>query len=156
MQNTDVLLAKIEETKAKFIDLRWNCLDGKDKHITLPSSCVDEIFLQFYQSLLLKPDVSTLILDPFLHDQTLMVRCETADSPRVIAKRAADYLTATNIADSASFALELEFFLFDDVRWKTGLDEAFYKVNAESAPWNSDKIVAGGNIGHRCAAKEAN
>ena len=73
--------------------------------------------------------------------------------PRSLAQRAEAYLKSTGIADEAYFGPEPEFFLFDDVRWETNMNGAFYKIDSEEAQWNSGKEIEGGNIGHRPMVK---
>jgi glutamine synthetase len=178
MSAKEILLQKIAEHDAKFVDLRFTDTKGKEQHITVPISAVDDELLEqgklidgssfkgwqkINQSdLALILDESTIVLDPFYHDTTLLVRCNVIDpstmqgydrDPRSIAQRAEAYLKSTGIADQAYFGPEPEFFLFDDARWHTGIDGAFYKVNSEEAQWNSGKEMDGGNIGHRPSIK---
>lgn len=174
----EVLLSKIEEQDVKFLDLRFTDTRGKEQHITLPVSAIDEDLLSHgklidgssfkgwqkinQSDLALKLDTDSVLMDPFYHDHTLLVRCEVVDPstgegydrcPRSIARRAEAYLKASGIADEAYFGPEPEFFLFDDVRWKTSIHEVFYRVDSEEAFWNSEKHIEGGNIGHRPALK---
>jgi glutamine synthetase len=110
----------------------------------------------------LLPELSTAILDPFFEQATLAIRCDVVDpttmmgydrDPRSVAKRTEAYLQSTNIADTCYFGPEPEFFIFDDVRWKTNMSGSFYAIDSEEAEWNSDKQVEGGNIGHRPGIK---
>ncbi|NKB46423.1 MAG: type I glutamate--ammonia ligase [Legionellales bacterium] len=172
------VLALVKQVEAKFADLRFTDTLGKEQHVTLPATLVDEELLQhgkmfdgssvkgwqgIHQSdLLLLPDPSTVLVDPFCDDTTIILRCDVIDpgtqqpyrrDPRSLAKRAEAYLRSTGIADTFYCGPEPEFFIFDDVRWKVDLSGAFYKVDSEEAAWNSDKIIEGGNIGHRPAVK---
>ncbi|KTD20413.1 glutamine synthetase [Legionella lansingensis] len=174
----DVVLAAIKEHDAKFIDLRFTDPRGKEQHITIPVSAVDDDFIEngkmidgssikgwqkIHQSdLAIVPDMSTIVPDPFYQDNTLIIRCDVVDpqtmlgydrDPRSIAHRAEAYLQSTGIADSALFGPEPEFFLFDDVRWETDLRSSFYKVDSAEGQWNSGKVIEGGNIGHRPSIK---
>lgn len=176
--NKNALFAAIKEHDAKFIDLRFTDTRGKDQHITLPISAVDDDFLEngkmidgssikgwqkIHQSdLIVMPDLTSILLDPFYQDNTLIIRCNVVDpsnmvgydrDPRSIAKRAEAYLTSTGIADAAFFGPEPEFFLFDDARWETCINGAFYKLDSDEAQWNSGKTFEGGNIGHRPGIK---
>jgi glutamine synthetase len=112
--------------------------------------------------MILMPDASTAVMDPFFDDATLILRCdiiEPADmqgyerDPRSIAKRAEAYMKSTGIADTALFGPENEFFVFDDVRWGTTMQGSFFKVDSEEAGWNSEKVYEDGNIGHRPGVK---
>lgn len=174
----EVLLAAIKEHDAKFIDLRFTDTRGKEQHITIPVSAVDDDFIEngkmidgssfkgwqkIHQSdLALLPDLTTLLPDPFYQDSTLFVRCNVVDPqtmlgyercPRSLAQRAELYLQSTGIADAALFGPEPEFFIFDDVRWETNMRGAFYQIDSEEGHWNSGKIMDGGNIGHRPAVQ---
>ncbi len=168
----------IKVNQAKFIDYRFTDLSGRERHVTIPAVEKDDAFYAqgrtmdgssfrgwqpIHQSdLCLIPDLNTLILDPFYQEKTLSLRCNIVDpktqtpyalDPRSVALKAEAYLKASGIAEEALFGPEPEFFIFDDVRWQTGIQEAFYKINAEEAQWNSGEIIAGGNIGHRPGIK---
>ena len=172
----NVVIAAIKEHEAKFVDLRFTDILGKEQHITIPVSAVDDDFIEngkmfdgssfkgwqkIHQSdLALKPDLNNIFLDPFYQDNTLVIRCNIVDpitmlgydrDPRSLAIRAEAYLKSTGIADFAYFGPEPEFFIFDDVRWNTSMSGSFYKIDSEEASWNSGKKIAGGNIGHRPA-----
>ncbi|MFZ4076884.1 MAG: type I glutamate--ammonia ligase [Legionellaceae bacterium] len=174
----DKIRAIIEQNEARFVDLRFTDILGKEQHITLPVSAIDEEFVshgkmidgssfkgwqKIHQSdLALLPDLSHILVDPFYQDSTVFVRCDVVDPqtmkgyercPRSIAKRAEVYLQSTGIADVALFGPEPEFFIFDDVRWETNMNGAFYKIDSEEAYWNSGKVMDGGNIGHRPGVK---
>jgi glutamine synthetase len=168
------VLDAISHHEAKFIDLRFTDMRGKEQHITIPVGALDETLLEhgkpidgssfdgwqkIHESdLTLLPDLTTILPDPFYQESTLFIRCNVVNpktlsgysrDPRSIATRAETYLRSTGIADEIFFGPEPEFFLFDDVRWETGISGAFYKIDSEEAQWNSGKVVEGGNIGHR-------
>jgi glutamine synthetase len=170
----NTLHVAIEAHQAKFIDLRFTDTIGKEQHITIPTTALDESFLTQGKlfdgssirgwkainesDLALLPDLKTIVPDPFFQDSTLLIRCDVVDpgtgvsytrDPRAIALRAENYLRVTGIADEALFGPEPEFFLFDDVRWESTMNSAFYHVNAEEAQWNSGRVIEGGNTGHR-------
>lgn len=170
---TSHLKKLIEEHRIEFADLRFTDLRGKEHHITLPTSKIDDNFFKTGKvfdgsslcgwqtinksDLILMPE-ATGILDPFCHSPTLIIRCDVYDprtkapynrDPRSLAKRAETYLKATQIADECFFGQEVEFFIFDDVRWHSSMNGCFYKIESNEAAWNSGKEMADGNMGHR-------
>lgn len=174
----NTVLEAIKEHDAKLVDLRFTDIRGKEQHITIPISSVDNDFIEngkmidgssfkgwqkIHQSdLALMPDLETMKLDPFFQDNTLFIRCNVVDPktmmgyercPRSLALRAEAYLQSTGIADTVYFGPEPEFFVFDSVQWETTIGGAFYKIDSEEAQWYSGKELEGGNIGHRPAIK---
>ena len=172
------VLALIKDSDAKFIDLRFTDTRGKDQHVTIHASCLDDELIQhgkmfdgsslkgwqpIHQSdLALILDLTTASLDPFYQEPTVVIRCTVNDPvtqkaydrcPRSLAKRAETYLQSTGIADTALFGPEPEFFIFDDVRWQTSINRSFYEINAEEGFWNSSQTIDGGNTGHRPGLK---
>jgi glutamine synthetase len=172
-------IAKImEEHDVEFVDLRFTDLRGKEHHVTLPASKMDESFFKYGKAfdgsslcgwqninksdLLLVPDLSTAIIDHFCEVSTLQVRCDVYDpdtrapysrDPRAVAKRAEAYLTASGIAEVCHFGQEVEFFIFDDVRWDIQMNGCFYQVDSAEASWNTGTVIEGGNLGHRPRTK---
>lgn len=124
-------------------------------------------FKQIHESdMLLMPDPSTAVLDVFQTEETLSVLCDVLDpvtgkmydaSPRTVAKRAAEYLKASNIADTAFFGPEAEFFIFDSVRYEAKANTAMYEVDSSEGIWNTGrKELEGGsgNLGYKIRHKE--
>lgn len=161
-----------------FADLRFTDTRGKEMHISLPIEAIDEDFFNKGKlfdgssiagwrgidksDMVLMPDPDTLFVDPFFADPTLVIRCDILDpqtltgydrDPRSIARRAEAYLQSTGIADSACFGPEPEFFIFDDVRFKSDMAGSMVAIDAYEAAWNSDREYAGGNLAHRPAVK---
>jgi len=172
------ILKLIAEQQVKFIDLRFTDTLGKEQHVSISASVVDEeLFTQGKafdgssikgwrgienSDMILLPQADTALLDPFYEEPTLLIYCDVVvphsltgydRDPRTIAKRAEAYLQETGIADVAYFGPEPEFFVFDDVRWKVEMGSAFYEIDSNEAAWNSAKVIAGGNIGHRPSVK---
>ncbi len=168
----------IEEKEVKFVDLRFTDTHGKEQHVSMPAALVDEEFFQDGKmfdgssiagwkgiqesDMVLMPDPSTAVLDPFSDESSLILRCDILEpttmqgyerDPRSLAKRAEVYLKSTGIADTAYFGPEPEFFILDDVRWGADITGAFYKVDSEEAHWNSERVYDDGNIGHRPTVK---
>src|ERR1044071_429618 len=140
------VLSMLKEKEVKFVDLRFTDTRGKEQHVTVPSHTLDSAFFDDGKmfdgssiagwkginesDMVLMPDVSTAVLDPFFEETTLIIRCDVLEpstmqgyerDPRSIAKRAEAYLKSTGIGDKAFFGPENEFFIFDDVRYGTSL-----------------------------------
>lgn len=177
MSATDVL-SMIKDNDVSYVDLRFTDTRGKEQHVSIPARYVDEDFFtdgkMFDGSsiagwkginesdMILMPDPSTAVLDPFFQDPTLIIRCDIVEpatmqgyerDPRSVAKRAEAYMKSTGIADTAYFGPEPEFFVFDDVRWGTEMSGSFYEIDSDESSWNSEKVYEDGNIGHRPGVK---
>ena len=108
--------------------------------------------------MLLMPDCSTAVLDPFAAQTSLIIVCDVHEpgtgqpygrDPRSIAKKAEQYLVSSGIGDKAYFGPEAEFFVFDDVRFKNGMNISIYEIDSEEGPYVTDKKYPDGNTGHR-------
>ena len=116
--------------------------------------------------MLLIPDPSTVIIDPAIQTPTISVICDVEDpitrqpysrDPRYIAKKAEQYVRTTGVGDTVYIGPELEFFIFDSVRFGGDQHSAFYSVDSEEGIWNSgaEKTLLGGlNTGYRPRYKE--
>ena len=174
----DDVLKTIQEKGVKFVDLRFTDTRGKEQHVTLPAHTVDVDMFEDGKmfdgssiagwkgiqesDMILMPEAGTAVMDPFSDEPTMVVRCDIIEpstmqgydrDPRSLAKRAEAYLKSTGIADAALFGPEPEFFIFDDVRWGADISGCFYKVDAEEASWNSERVSPDGNLGHRPGVK---
>ena len=172
------VLKMIKDNEVKFVDFRFTDTRGKEQHVTMPSTAVDEEMFtdgkMFDGSsiagwkginesdMVLMPDQDSVVLDPFTDEVTVNIRCDILEpttmegyerDPRSVAKRAEAYLQSTGIGDVAYFGPEPEFFILDDVRWGADMSGAFYKVDSEEAEWNSERVYEDGNIGHRPTTK---
>lgn len=164
----------IEENHVEFVDLRFCDLRGKEHHLTLPQHKIDDAFFSNgkvfdgssiaywceinHSDLVLRPDANSFFLDPFCETPTLNLRCDVYDprtkqsyscDPRAVAKRAEKYLKTSGIADVCYFGQEVEFFIFDDVRFEINMRGCAYQIDAEEGDWNSAKKMPDGNMGHR-------
>lgn len=171
-------LELIKESEAKFIDLRFTDTKGKEQHVSIPASQVDEEFFEEGKmfdgssisgwkginesDMVLMPDPTSVVLDPFAEEVQVNVRCDILEpstmegyerDPRSVARRAEEYLKSTGIGDTAFFGPEPEFFLFDDVKFHTDMAGSFYKIDSSEAKWNSGADFEGGNLGHRPGVK---
>ncbi|MBM7073374.1 glutamate--ammonia ligase [Shewanella sp. 202IG2-18] len=172
--SVESVLEQLEELDVKFVDLRFTDTKGKEQHVSIPAHQVDEDFFEDGKmfdgssiagwkginesDMVLMPDPSTFVLDPFTEDTTALIRCDILEpstmqgydrDPRSIAKRSEDYLRSTGIADTVLIGPEPEFFLFDDVRFGNDMSGNFFKIDDKEAAWNSGKEYEEGNTGHR-------
>ncbi|MBK9426158.1 MAG: glutamate--ammonia ligase [Gammaproteobacteria bacterium] len=171
-------LELIKESEARWIDLRFTDTKGKEHHVSLPSTEVNDSFFidgkMFDGSsiggwkginesdMVLMPDDDSAVLDPFTDDATVIIRCNIVEpltmlgytrDPRSIADRAQEYMRSTGIADTVLFGPEPEFFVFDEVKWGASMSGAFYKIASEEAAWASEHDFPTGNRGHRPGVK---
>ena len=168
----------LKESEARWVDLRFTDTKGKEQHVTIPTSEVDEDFFEDGKmfdgssisgwkginesDMIMMPDDNSAVLDPFTDEPTLNLRCDILEpstgqgydrDPRSIAERAEEYLKSTGIGDSCLFGPEPEFFVFDDVKWHADMSGAGYSINSEEAAWASSHSFDGGNVGHRPGIK---
>ncbi len=171
-------LKLIEDNEVRWIDMRFTDTHGKEQHVTIPTSEVGDDFFESGKmfdgssiagwkginesDMILMPDDSASVIDPFTDDSTLIVRCDIVEpmtmqgyerDPRSVAKRAEEYLKSTGIGDTAFFGPEPEFFVFDEVKWHADMSGASYSINSEEAAWSSGHSYEDGNTGHRPGVK---
>ena len=171
-------LTLIKDNNIRWVDLRFTDTRGKEQHVSIPASQVDEGFFEDGKmfdgssiagwkginesDMILMPDDSTSIIDPFTDDATVILRCDIVEpstmqgyerDPRSVAKRAEAYLASTGLGDTAFFGPEPEFFVFDDVKFKVEMQGASYAINSEEAAWASNDDFEEGNTGHRPRVK---
>ncbi|KJY82569.1 glutamine synthetase [Vibrio neptunius] len=172
------VLSLIQENEVKFVDLRFTDTKGKEQHISIPAHQIDADFFEEGKmfdgssvagwkginesDMVMMPDASSAVLDPFTEDATLNIRCDILEpatmqgydrDPRSIAKRAEDYMRSTGVADTVLIGPEPEFFLFDDVKFATDMSGSFFKIDDVEAAWNTGSDYEEGNKGHRPGVK---
>lgn len=163
MATAKEVLQMIEEKGIKMIDFKFVDLPGVFHHLTVPTQVIDEEVLAAglpfdgssirgfrgiaESDMVLLPDLSTVVFDPFVEGPTLSMFADVkepglkdyARDPRGVARRAEAYLKSTGIADTSFWGPELEFFMFDNVRFQTGPDASFYFIESGEAHWNVGK-----------------
>jgi glutamine synthetase len=164
--NADELLKYIKDEGVEMVDVRFCDLPGIMQHFTVPVSSFDasvfEDGLSFDGSSIrgfqaihesdmsLFPDPTTAYLDPFRTRKTLVVNFFIHDpltgepysrDPRNIARKAQAYLKSTGIGDTAFFAPEAEFYVFDSVRFETKANAGYYHIDSEAGAWNTGSEV---------------
>ena len=176
-----------KDTNVTMVDLKFIDVPGTWQHFTIPINELDEKlfvkgsgfdgssirgFQHIHESdMLLVPDPTTATIDPFTKEVTLSMIGDVVDpgatagnpgpydrDPRYIAKKAEKYLISTGIADVSYWGPELEFFIFDSVRWSSGQNHASYSIESDEANWATgerhlldDKTL---NLGNKIRAKE--
>ena len=172
------VLRYIKENDVKFLDIRFTDLPGVQQHFNIPASTVDKAFFTEGQlfdgssirgfasihesDLQLIPDVTTAYMDPFREHSTMIMLFDIynprngeiySKDPRQVAKKAEKYLVSTGIADTAFFAPEAEFYIFDDVRYAVKENSSFFSVDSEEGAWNTGREEEGGNLGNKTPFK---
>ena len=163
-KNGSDVLKIIKSNKIEFVDFRFLDFVGMWQHFTITSKEVDKdtfdsglgfdgSSIRGWQSInasdmLVVPDPTSAKIDPFMTRPTLAIICDIEDpitreaysrDPRNISKKALAYLKRTGIADSAYFGPELEFFIFDDVRYDQTSNSGYYFVDSVEGIWNSGR-----------------
>ena len=178
MSDAKAVLQTIKEQDVKYVDFRFTDPRGKWQHVAQPAHVVDDKtfadgvmfdgssiagWKEVEESdMILMPDPASAMLDPFAAQTSLILFCDViepstgegyARDPRSTARRAEAYLAHSGVGDAAMFGPELEFFVFDDVRFDVSVNHTFYAVEAEESPAASGKEYPEGNYGHRPPAK---
>ncbi len=162
------------------VDLRFMDFPGMWQHCTFPVSefkdesafeeglGFDGSSIRGWQGInesdmLLIADPSTAVVDPFTKYPTLLMIADIRDpithqeypkDPRHIAKKAVNYLKSTGIGDTVYFGPELEFFIFDDIRYGQNTREGYYYIDSDEGVWNTGREEEGGNKGYKIRHKE--
>ena len=177
-KSADEALAYISEQDVKFIDVRFCDLPGVMQHFNVPAKSVGYDFftdgqmfdgssIRGFQAIhesdmKLIPDLDSAYIDPFRAEKTLNVNFHIVDpytdepysrDPRQVAAKAEAYLKSTGIADTAFFAPEAEFYVFDDVRFETKQNAGYYYIDSIEAAWNTGRVEEGGNLAHKTPYK---
>jgi glutamine synthetase len=177
-QGADDLLAYVKNEGIEIIDVRFTDLPGMQQHFTVPAgSFGPEVFTEglafdgssirgfqkIHESdMALMPDPTTAFIDPFRSAKTLALNFFVHDpltkepysrDPRNIARKAEAYLASTGIGDTAFFAPEAEFYIFDDVRFETKANSGYYSIDSEAGAWNTGRVEDGGNRGYKVRYK---
>jgi len=172
------VLEMAKENEAKVVDLRFLDFPGVWQHFTVPICELDESSFEdgfgfdgssirgwqpiHASDMLVVPDPDTAKIDPFFEIQTLVLIGDIVDpvtrepysrDPRYIAKKAELFLKGSGIGDTAYIGPEAEFFIFDDVRFESSTNTAFYKVDSVEGIWNSGREESP-NLGYKPRHKQ--
>jgi Glutamine synthetase len=113
--------------------------------------------------MILLPDADTAMMDPFTEHSTISFICNVLDAitresytrdPRYITQKAEKYLKSTGLADTSYWGPEIEFFIFDSVRFDQNHHEGYYHIDSVEGFWNSGKGGDQPNLGNKIRYKE--
>lgn len=177
-QGAEDLQKFLKDEDVEMVDVRFCDLPGVMQHFTVPSHMFDDSvfedglsfdgssvrgFQKIHESdMSLLPDPTTAYIDPFRKAKTLCVNFFVHDpltkeaysrDPRNIARKAEAYLQSTGVGDTAFFAPEAEFYVFDDVRFETKQNAGYYHIDSEAGAWNTGREEEGGNRGYKVKYK---
>jgi glutamine synthetase len=154
------VLALCRSHEVKAVDLRFMDFPGTQKHFTIPVQALTEASFEEgfsfdgssfrgWQSInesdmLVLPQPETAMLDPFqlatvsmtCNIQDPITRADYPKDPRNVARKAESYMRSTGLADVANFGPEAEFFVFDDVQFRSSEHESFYRLESAEGPWD--------------------
>ena len=167
-----------KEAELKIVDLKFTDLPGVWQHFSIPIEDLnDELFeegigfdgssIRGFQSIhesdmLLVADPETACLDPVLDVPTLNLICNVLDpvtrqrysrDPRYVAQKAETYLRTTGIAEVSYWGPELEFYIFDDVRYDQTAHCGYYFIDSNEGVWNTGR-QENPNLGYKLRHKE--
>jgi len=173
------VLALAKEKGVKIVDLRFMDFPGVWQHFSVPIRELEESsFAEGFgfdgssirgwqpinaSDMLVIPDPTTAKIDPFFEVPTLVLICDIVDpitmqpytrDPRYIAKKVESYLKTTGIGDTVYIGPEAEFFIFDDIRFESSTNSAFYEIDSIEGAWNTGRDE-GANLGYKPRYKEA-
>ncbi len=171
------VIARAKKAGVQFVDVRFTDLPGTWQHFSIPVSELTESlfeegigfdgssirgFQKIHESdMLLIPDPGRCFVDPCLEVPTLAIVCDIRDpltkgpysrDPRYIARKAEAHLAKSGVADLSYWGPELEFYIFNSVRFDQNSHEGYYHVDSDEGIWNSGR--AGDNLGYRPKYKE--
>ncbi|MGC2210351.1 MAG: type I glutamate--ammonia ligase [Candidatus Korobacteraceae bacterium] len=167
-----------KDAGVKVVDLRFVDMPGMWQHFSIPVEDLDETlfsegigfdgssirgFQQINESdMLLFPDPETAYVDPILEIPTLSIICDVKDpvtgkpysrDPRYVVQKAEDYLKSSGIAEISYWGPELEFYIFDDVRYEQTAYTGYYRIDSDEGVWNTGREELP-NLGYKLRHKE--
>ncbi|MDO9263128.1 MAG: type I glutamate--ammonia ligase, partial [Desulfosalsimonadaceae bacterium] len=179
MMSPKEVLKMVKDKNIRVLDIRFMDFPGVWQHFSVPTTELDEgsfedgfgfdgSSIRGWQpinasDMLVIPDASTAQMDPFYEVPTLVMIGNIADpitrepytrDPRYIAKKTESYLKQTGIGDTVFIGPEAEFFIFDDIRFGSGKNSAFYAIDSNEGEWNSGREEFP-NLGYKPRHKEA-
>lgn len=172
------VLTMLNEHEVKFVDLRFTDTKGKEQHVTIPAHQVNAEFFEEGKmfdgssiggwkginesDMVLMPDASTAVIDPFFADSTLIIRCDilepapckamtvtrapSRNAPKITCVLLAlptPYCSGQNLNSSCSMTSVSG----------SSISGSHVAIDDIEGAWNSSTQYEGGNKGHRPAVK---
>src|SRR6266571_689871 len=112
--------------------------------------------------MILIPDPASARVDPACSVPTLSLLCDIRDpitrqpytrDPRQLARKAEAHLKSSGVAELSYWGPELEFFVFDDIRFDQNEHSGYYFVDSVEGQWNTG-ADEGPNLGYKPRYKE--
>jgi len=170
------VLKFVKAQSIEMVDFKVVDLFGRWHHVTIPASQlskstftdgigIDASSYPGYKKVAagdmkIIPDNTTLIIDPFHDLKTLSMACDIFEPdgtpylryPRNVAKKAEQYMASTR-KRVALFSPELEFYVFDEIRYTSGINQASYFLDSIEAFWNTGR-QENPNLGYKFPSQE--
>jgi glutamine synthetase len=178
------VLALAQEHGVRMVDFKFTDLPGTWQHLGLSIGSLDEDafveglgfdgssirgFQEIAESdMVLLPDPTTALVDPFHEQKTLSIVCNVIDpitrepysrDPRYVARKAEEHLVSTGVADTCFMGPEAEFYVFEHVAFDQRANTAYYEVDSDEAYWNRGRGFAAGrnggpNLGYKLRSQQ--
>jgi glutamine synthetase len=177
-KNPKEVIDLAKKAGVKIVDVRFIDLPGVWQHFSIP---VEDLTAELFEEglgfdgssirgfkdihesdMLLIADPETAYVDPMLQIPTLDLICNVFDpvtrepysrDPRYITQKAERYLKGTGIADISYWGPELEFYIFDDVRYDQNAHSGYYFIDSVEGVWNTGR-AENPNLGYKIRHKE--
>ncbi|MBN2448242.1 MAG: type I glutamate--ammonia ligase [Phycisphaerae bacterium] len=162
---------------AEMMDLKFVDMLGTWQHCSYPIKTIDESVFEeglgfdgssirgwqeIHQSdMMAVCDPNTALIDPFFREPTVSVIADIVDPetrelyskcPRTVARKAAEYLNKSGVADTCFIGPEPEFFIFDEVRYEQNQHTGYYSIDSVEGAWNTARFEEP-NLGYKPSFK---
>jgi glutamine synthetase len=165
------ILKFVKDQSVEMVDFKVVDLIGRWHHVTIPASQlskstfadgvgIDASSYPGYKKVAagdmrIIPDNTTCIIDRFPDLRTLSILCDIIEPdgkpyvryPRNVARRAEQYMASIQ-KGVALFSPELEFHVFDEIRYSSDVNQASYYLDSAEAFWNTGRLE-NPNLGYK-------
>ena len=172
------VITMAKENNARVIDIRYMDFPGTWQHFSVPiGELTEDVFedglgidgssMRGWRNIdnsdmVVVPDAATARMDPFFEHPTLVLIGDIMDpithepysrDPRFIAKKVEQYVKSTGIGDTIYVGPEPEFFIFNNIRYGSENNMAFYEIDSDEGIWNSGREEMP-NLGYKIRHKQ--